>query len=84
MQTVAIALFVVGLLTATFILQNTTEAKINFLFWSASVPLAGALILVAALGGIFGFMVAFVRQRRKSRESRALRGKASSADEDET
>ena len=69
-QAVVIALLVVGLLTAIFIFQNTTRAKVHFLFWSASVPLAGALILAAVLGGIFAFLVAFVRQRWKARESR--------------
>lgn len=83
-QTVVVALLVVGLLTAIFILQNTTRTSINFLFWSASVPLAGALILVAALGGMFGFLVAFARQRRIARESRASRKKESSDDGGET
>lgn len=71
-QTVVVALLGVGLLTAIFIFQNTTRAEIHFLFWSASVPFAGALILTAVLGGIFGFLVAFMRQRRKARESRDL------------
>jgi len=67
---VVIALLVVGLLTGIFVFQNTVKAQVHFLFWSGSVPLAGALILAAALGGIFGFLVAFVRQRRIARETR--------------
>jgi uncharacterized integral membrane protein len=70
-QAVVIALLVVGLPTAIFIFQNTTRARVHFLFWSASVPLAGGLILAAALGGILTFLVAFVRQRRITRESRS-------------
>jgi uncharacterized integral membrane protein len=80
-QAVVVALLVVGLLTAIFIFQNTTRARVHFLFWSASVPLAGALILAAVLGGIFAFLVAFVRQRRIARESRAPLGEESSVDE---
>lgn len=63
-------MLIVGLLTGIFVFQNTTKAQVYFLFWSASVPLAGALILAAVLGGIFDFLVAFVRQRSKARESR--------------
>jgi uncharacterized integral membrane protein len=78
---VVVALLIVGLLTAVFIFQNTTRARVHFLFWSASVPLAGALILAAVLGGIIAFLVAFVRQRRIARESRAPLGEKSSVDE---
>jgi uncharacterized integral membrane protein len=80
-QAIVVALLVVGLLTAIFIFQNTTRARVHFLFWSASVPLAGALILAAVLGGILAFLVAFVRQRRKARDSRAPLGERSSEDE---
>jgi uncharacterized integral membrane protein len=80
-QAVVVALLVVGLLTAIFIFQNTTAARIHFLFWSASVPLAGALILAAVLGGIIAFLVAFVRQRRIARESREPLGEESSVEE---
>ena len=69
-QAVVVALLVVGLLTAIFIFQNTNQAKVHFLFWSGSIPLAGALILAATLGGIFGFLVVFVRQRRIARNLR--------------
>lgn len=68
-QTVVVALLVVGLLIGIFVFQNTTRAEVHFLFWSASIPLAGALILAAVLGGIFAFLVAFVRQRQRARES---------------
>ena len=70
-QAVVVALLAVGLLTGIFIFQNTTRARIHFLFWSASVPVAGALILAVVLGGIFGFLAAYVRQRQRARESRA-------------
>jgi uncharacterized integral membrane protein len=68
-----VALLIVGLLTAIFIFQNTARARVRFLFWSTTAPLAGALILAAVLGGILTFLVVFVRQRRIARESRAIR-----------
>jgi uncharacterized integral membrane protein len=63
-QAITGALLIVGLLLAIFVLQNTTDTKIEFLFWSASVPLAGALLLAAVLGGMFASLVVFVRQRQ--------------------
>jgi uncharacterized integral membrane protein len=63
-QKITIALLILGLLTAVFVLQNTESATVKFLFWSASVPLAGALLLAAVLGGILAFLMAFLRQRQ--------------------
>ena len=68
-QAVVVALLAVGLLSGIFIFQNTGRARIHFLFWSASVPVAGALILAVVLGGILGFLAAYVRQRQKARET---------------
>jgi uncharacterized integral membrane protein len=56
------ALTVVGLLMAIFTFQNTTRAKVRFVFWSASMSLASVLIIAVVPGGIFAFLVAFVRQ----------------------
>ncbi len=72
-----VGLLVVGLLIAIFVLQNTARAKVSFLFWSATVPLAGALLLAAVLGGILAFLVAFARQRGAVRAQRDRREKAS-------
>ena len=72
-QAVVVALLVVGLLTGIFVFQNTTKAKVHFLFWTGSIPLAGALILAVALGGILVFLVTFFRQRRLAREKRTNR-----------
>src|SRR5688572_3605104 len=63
-QAVTIALLLVGLLTAIFVIQNTADTQIEFLFWSAELPLAGALILAAVLGGTLAFLVAYIRYRQ--------------------
>lgn len=60
-QAVTVALLVVTLVTAIFVLQNTDDASINFLIWSTTIPLASALLLAVALGGLLGFLVAYVR-----------------------
>jgi uncharacterized integral membrane protein len=69
-QTVVVALLFVGLFTAIFVLQNTDETEVKFLFWSVDVPLAGALLLAAVLGGIITFLVTFARRRAVRRRSR--------------
>jgi uncharacterized integral membrane protein len=66
-MTAQAATFVVllfGLVAAVFVIQNTGSATIHFLFWSADVAIAGALLLALALGGLIGFLVAYVRQRQ--------------------
>ena len=69
-QGITIALLLVGLLTAIFVLQNTESVDVKFLAWEAEVPLAGALLLAVVLGGLLAFLVAFVRQRQYKRALR--------------
>ena len=69
-QGITISLLLVGLLTAIFVLQNTRSVRMTFLFWEISAPLAGALLLAVALGGILAFLVAFIRQRQYRRAMR--------------
>jgi uncharacterized integral membrane protein len=69
-QGITIALLLVGLVTAIFVLQNTRSVNMKFLAWEASVPLAGALLLAVVLGGLLAFLVAFVRQRQYKRALR--------------
>jgi ABC-type branched-subunit amino acid transport system permease subunit len=52
------------------VLQNTATAHVHFLFWSADVALAGAILLAAALGALVGFLIAFVRQLQFRRAMR--------------
>lgn len=69
-QWVIVALILVVLLIAIFVLQNTTTAHVHFLFWSADLALAGAILLAAALGALVGFLIAFVRQLQFRRAMR--------------
>ncbi len=72
-QAIMLALLVVGLATAIFVMQNTAPARVDFLAWSASLPLAAALLLAAVLGGILGFLVASLRARQLKRALRERR-----------
>jgi uncharacterized integral membrane protein len=71
LQAVFIAVLASGLLTGILIIQNTRPARLQFLFWSASMPLSAALLLAAVAGGVLGFSVSFVRQRQLRRSGRA-------------
>jgi uncharacterized integral membrane protein len=55
-------LIVAGLI-AVFVIQNTARTDISFFGWTGRVPIAAALLLAALLGGVFSFLVAYVRQR---------------------
>jgi len=66
-QAVTVAVLVSGLLTGILVLQNTRQARIEFLFWSATLPLSAALLLSAVIGGILGFSVAYARKRQINR-----------------
>lgn len=73
-QAVTVAVLVVGLIIAIFVIQNTESHRITFLAWSANVPIAAALLLAAVLGGALAFLVAYVRQwqfRRALRRERS-------------
>lgn len=70
MQVVVAALLFVGLITAIFVIQNTRSVVIAFLVWEGSFPLAGALLLTAVLGGILGFLAAYLYQRQIRRAFR--------------
>lgn len=70
LQAVVVSVLVSGLLTGILVLQNTQPAQIDFLAWSATIPLSAALLLAAVAGGILGFSVAFARQRQLRRALR--------------
>jgi uncharacterized integral membrane protein len=62
---IAILLVVVAVLLLVFVLQNTNEADVNFLFWDAAVPLWVVIGIAAALGFVGGWLVAWMRGRRR-------------------
>ncbi len=73
LQAVIVAVLVSAVFTAILVLQNTRDARIDFLFWSATLPLSAALLLSAITGGIVGFSVEYFRQRQFRRAARRNR-----------
>lgn len=62
---------IIVLLLLLFVLQNTDEADIDFLFFSGSYPLWIMLVVVAVLGFVAGWLLGRSRARRKLQERRA-------------
>jgi uncharacterized integral membrane protein len=60
---VVVMLVAVGLLVL-FVLQNTEEIRIDFLFWHGRWPAWIVILLVALLGLVVGWIAATVRGRR--------------------
>jgi lipopolysaccharide assembly protein A len=56
-----------------FVVLNSDEVKINFLFFSTRISLVVAIVLVLALGFVAGYLVRDVRDRRR-RRSKASTG----------
>lgn len=67
---IAILLIVVVVLLLVFVLQNTNEADVNFLFWDAAVPLWVVIGIAAALGFAGGWLVRRTRGRARARRAR--------------
>jgi len=55
------------LLAAIFVLQNTADVNIELLFWTVTMPLAAALLLSLAVGGLIASLIALVRQHQYRR-----------------
>lgn len=64
-STKLIAAGVIGVLLLLFVLQNTDEADVDFLFFSGSYPLWLMAVVVAVLAFAAGWLVGRSRTRRK-------------------
>ena len=62
----------VGLLLA-FILQNTEDVRLDFLFWEFTWPLWLLTIVSAVLGALVWFGIGVMRRHRRRKERRADR-----------
>ena len=58
-----IIFLVLGLLFATFIIQNAEVVQVRFLFWSAQASRALVLLGTFLLGGIVGYVSGRVMRR---------------------
>jgi uncharacterized integral membrane protein len=59
-----IAAITAGVLAAVFVLQNTDEKHVRFLFWSWSMPAWIWLLVIFAAGVVVGSMFPWLRRRR--------------------
>jgi uncharacterized integral membrane protein len=66
------SLFGVGLLVI-FMIQNTDDAKLEFLFWSFTWPLWLLCLVMALAGAIAWFGLGVLRRHRRRKERRAAR-----------
>jgi uncharacterized integral membrane protein len=71
LRAVAITVLASGLFTGILIIQNTRPARLEFLFWSVTLPLAAVLLLAALAGAILGVSFSYIRQRQLRRSARA-------------
>ena len=60
-------------LLAIFIVQNTEDVKLDFLFWSFTWPLWLLTIVSAVLGALVWFGLGVMRRHQRRRERRADR-----------
>jgi uncharacterized integral membrane protein len=54
-----------------FVLQNSDETPVEFLFLDATVPLSVVIVISMALGAVLGSFLGYTRRRRKRRDDRA-------------
>lgn len=62
---IAILLILLAVLVLVFVLQNTDEADVDFLFWDAAVPLWIVIAITASLGFAGGWLAGALRRRRR-------------------
>ena len=65
-----IVLLAALVLLVLFVLQNTEQIRIDFLFWHGRWPAWIVILLVAALGLVVGWIAATVRGRRRRERQR--------------
>jgi uncharacterized integral membrane protein len=61
----AIIAGIVAVAALIFVLQNSDKTTMEFLSFSATVPLSFVIIVSMILGAILGWFLAFMRRRRR-------------------
>lgn len=56
---------IVSVAAVVFALQNSEEASVEFLFFTATVPLSVVIVISMVLGAILGWFIGFMRRRRR-------------------
>ena len=71
-----IVAILIGILAVVFVFQNTAKGKVNFLFWSASMPAWVWLLIVFVAGLVVGITLPTLRARGKRKRAAAKAGRA--------
>ncbi len=56
---------IISVAAVIFALQNSEEALVEFLFFSATVPLSVVIVISMIMGAVLGWFLSFMRRRRK-------------------
>lgn len=59
-----LALVVITIAVTVFTLQNLAPLEVRFLTWTVQAPSAVIILVIFALGAVFGFTVSALRPRR--------------------
>ena len=59
-----ISTFIVGLLYATFVIQNTQVVEVRFLFWSTQISTSLILAGTFVLGFVLGRVWSWIRRKK--------------------
>jgi uncharacterized integral membrane protein len=65
----AIVAGIVAVAAVIFVFQNSEEASVDFLFFSATVPLSVVIVISMVLGAVLGWFLGYMRRRRRRREN---------------
>ena len=63
---------IVAVAAVIFVLQNSDEAAVEFLFLNTTVPLSVVILVSMVLGAILGSFLGYTRRRRRRRDDRTM------------
>jgi uncharacterized integral membrane protein len=64
---------IVAIAAVIFVLQNSDETDVEFLFLNTTVPLSVVIVVSMVLGAVLGSFLGYTRRRRRLRDDKALR-----------
>jgi lipopolysaccharide assembly protein A len=67
-----IGLIIAGIISVAaviFVVLNSNETPVDFLLFSATLPLSVVIIISMAFGAVLGWFLGYMRRRRKRRDA---------------
>ncbi len=59
---------IVAVAAVIFVFQNGEEASVDFLFFSATVPLSVVIVISMVLGAVLAWVLGYMRRRKRRRQ----------------